>query len=102
MQHSRCITFEVDRLCGLVARVPGYRSRDSGSIPGATRIVEKGPLSVVSRTEEILGRNSSGFVWRSVMLTTRRRLFENVGTNFADKRRSFGRYSSLADSGHAV
>jgi hypothetical protein len=26
-----------DRLCGLVVRVPGYRSRGSGSIPGATR-----------------------------------------------------------------
>jgi hypothetical protein len=28
-------------LCGLVVRVPGYRSRGSGSIPGATRFSEK-------------------------------------------------------------
>jgi hypothetical protein len=31
----------VDRLCGLVIRVPGYRSRGPGSIPGATRFSEK-------------------------------------------------------------
>jgi hypothetical protein len=30
-----------DRLCGLVVRVPGYRSRGRGSIPGATRLSEK-------------------------------------------------------------
>jgi hypothetical protein len=30
-----------DRLCGLVIRVPGCRSRGPGSIPGATRISEK-------------------------------------------------------------
>jgi hypothetical protein len=30
-----------DRLCGLVVRVPGYRSRGPGSIPGATRFSEK-------------------------------------------------------------
>jgi hypothetical protein len=27
----------IHRLCGLVVRVPGYRSRGPGSIPGATR-----------------------------------------------------------------
>jgi hypothetical protein len=30
-----------DRLCGLVVRVPGYRSRGSGPTPGATRFSEK-------------------------------------------------------------
>jgi hypothetical protein len=31
----------LDRFCGLVVRVPGYRSRCTGSIPGATRFSEK-------------------------------------------------------------
>jgi hypothetical protein len=30
-----------DSLCGLVVRVPGYRSRCPGSIPGGTRFSEK-------------------------------------------------------------
>jgi hypothetical protein len=46
----------VDRLCGLVIRVLGYRSVDPGSIPGTTRKkvvgLERGPLSLVSTTEE--------------------------------------------------
>jgi hypothetical protein len=50
-----------------VLRVPGYKSRGPGSIPGATRFfwevvgLEWGPLSLVSTTEELFGRNSSGF-----------------------------------------
>jgi hypothetical protein len=31
----------VVRLCGLVVRVPGYRSRCPGSIPDATKFSEK-------------------------------------------------------------
>jgi hypothetical protein len=56
----------VDRLCGLVVRVLGYRSGGPGSIPGTTRFSEKkkktvvdlerGPLSLVSTTEELLER----------------------------------------------
>jgi hypothetical protein len=33
--------FHFDRLCGLVVRVLGYRSRGLGSIPGTTRFSEK-------------------------------------------------------------
>jgi hypothetical protein len=32
---------KIDRLSGLVVRVPGYRSIGLGSIPGATRFSEK-------------------------------------------------------------
>jgi hypothetical protein len=38
---SRIVIVIKDRLCGLSVRVPGYRSRGSGSIPSATRLSEK-------------------------------------------------------------
>jgi hypothetical protein len=31
----------MDRFCSVVVKVPGYRSRDPGSIPGAARFSEK-------------------------------------------------------------
>jgi hypothetical protein len=67
-----CVVFEVfsvvvmgrDHLCGLVVRVPGYRSRDLGSSSGAifweVVVLERGPLSLVSTIEELLERKSSG------------------------------------------
>jgi hypothetical protein len=50
-----------DRLCGLVARVLGYISGGPDSIPGTTRKekvvgLERGPLSLVGTTEELLNR----------------------------------------------
>jgi hypothetical protein len=47
--HRQCISqhyliiydLSGDRLCGLVVRGPGYRSRGPGSIPGSTRFPEK-------------------------------------------------------------
>jgi hypothetical protein len=48
-------------LCGLVVIVLGYISGGPGSIPGTTRKkkvvgLERGPLSLVSTTEELLDR----------------------------------------------
>jgi hypothetical protein len=62
-----------DCLCGLVVRVPAYRSIDPGFDSRRYHIfweivgLERGPPSLVSTIEELLGRNSSG----SVELTTR-------------------------------
>jgi hypothetical protein len=53
----------VDRLCGLAVRVPGYRSGfDSQDYHIFWEVVglERGPLSLVSTTEELLWRKSSG------------------------------------------
>jgi hypothetical protein len=36
-----CVSGEGGRLCGLLVRDPGYRSRDPGSIHGATSFLEK-------------------------------------------------------------
>jgi hypothetical protein len=55
------IMLNKDRLCGLVVRVLGYRSGGPDSIPGITRKkkgvgLKRGPLSLVSTTEELLDR----------------------------------------------
>jgi hypothetical protein len=59
--HFLLVCIILDRLSGLVVRVLGYRSGGPGSIPGTTRKkkvvgLERGPLSLVSKTEELLDR----------------------------------------------
>jgi hypothetical protein len=54
----------IDRLCGLVVRVPGYSARGFGfdsrryQIFGEVVGLERGPLSLVRKTEEIFQGNS--------------------------------------------
>jgi hypothetical protein len=55
-----------DRVCGLVVRVLDYRTGGPGSIPGTTikkvAGLERGPLSLVSTTEELLNRKVAATV----------------------------------------
>jgi hypothetical protein len=62
--------------------------------------LERGPLSLVSTTEELLGRKSSGSGLETGDYGRKDHLSANVGTIFSDKRQSHGRHSSFADSGH--
>jgi hypothetical protein len=66
-KYSPDILEQADCLCGLVVRVLGYRSGGPGSIPGTTRKkklvgLERGPLSLVSTTEELLDRKVAASV----------------------------------------
>jgi hypothetical protein len=60
LQKYNSSNVRTDRLCGLVVRVLGYRSGGPGSIPATTRKkvvgLERGPLSLMSTTEELLDR----------------------------------------------
>jgi hypothetical protein len=73
--HNIIYAPDIDRLCGLVVRVPGYRSRGPGFDSWRYQIfwevvsLERGPLSLVSITEELLEWKSSGSWSRIPRLT---------------------------------
>jgi hypothetical protein len=66
MSCAEYLYISIDCLCGLVARVPGYRSRGPGFDSRHYQIfrkvvgLERGLLSHVNTIEELLGTNSSG------------------------------------------
>jgi hypothetical protein len=60
LMRKKLYFLRLQRRCGLMVRVLGYRSGIQGSIPGTTKKkvvgLEWGPLSLVSTTEELLDR----------------------------------------------
>jgi hypothetical protein len=66
-QYLIVVSLQCNRLCGLVVRILGYRSRSLGSIPVLPDFLkssglEQGPLSLVSTIEELLEKK----VWAPV------------------------------------
>jgi hypothetical protein len=90
-----------DRLCGIVIRVLGYRSGGPGSFPGSTRKkkvvgLERGPLSLVSTTEELLDRKVAAPVYKTENTAVGIRHADHVSPSIRKSWQSLRRQAAVA------
>jgi hypothetical protein len=102
VDYRLCIT-SFDRHCGLVARVLGYRSGGPGSIPGSTRKekvvgLERGAPSLVSTTEELLGRKVAAPVYKIENAAVGIRRADHVAPSIRKSWQSLRRQAAVARS----
>jgi hypothetical protein len=93
----------IDRHCGLVVRVLGYRSGGPGSIPGTTRKkkvvgLERGPLSLVGTTEELLDRKVAAPVYKTENKAVGIRHADHVTPSIRNSWQSLRRQAAVARS----
>jgi hypothetical protein len=78
------LRISIDRLCGLVVRVPGYSSRGPGFDSLRFQIfwevvgLERDPLSLLSTMEELLWRKVAAPVWKTENISLGIRLDHHV------------------------
>jgi hypothetical protein len=93
---------QVDRICGLVVKVLGYRSGGPGSIPGTTRKkvvgLERGPLSLVRTTEELLDRKVAAPVQKTENTAGGIRHADHVAPSIRKSCQSLRRQAAVAQS----
>jgi hypothetical protein len=102
LSETLCSLVIFDRLCGLVVRVSGYRSRGPGLIPGTTRkkvvCLERGPLGLVSTTEELLDRKVTAPVEKTETTAVGIRHADHVAPSIRKSWQSLRRQAAVARS----
>jgi hypothetical protein len=91
-----------DRLCGLVVRVLDYRSRgpgfDSRALQKKVDGLERGPLSFVSTTEELLDRKVAAPVYKTENTAVGIRYADHVAPSIRKSWQSLHRQAAVARS----
>jgi hypothetical protein len=104
------VMLATDSFCALVVRVLGYRSGGPGSIPGTTRFskkkkksktvvgLERGPISLVSTTKELLDRKVAAPVYKIQFTAVGIRHADHVAPSIRKSWQSLRRQAAVARS----